>query len=191
MRIFSFLIYSQSVKSTLILILRFLKWLSGSWAPHTPRWFTSTFFICILNLRGVGRNSLSPSVTFQPLVTTNLEWGFPPQMPQNRPLVISHPLREEKNCPSGWIWWFWGAASGHEVLEDPCLVSTGDLSLISQLPWNPGSLSHPGTAGVALQGSGEGDRDCRDRRWLLSPFCHLLQIVGLGKVRNITQNKWH
>lgn len=61
-------------------------------------------------------------------------------MPQNRPWVISHSLSVEKIV----LWDGFGgfevlsvAAAGHEVLEDPCLVSTGELSLISENPWNP------------------------------------------------------
>lgn len=106
-------------------------------------------------------------------------------MPQNRPWVISHSLSVEKIV----LWDGFGgfevlsvAATGHEVLEDPCLVSTGELSLISENPWNPQSLFLHGTFWSGPAGKWGGGKRLKGQEVASVTSLHFLQVVGLGKV---------
>lgn len=133
-----------------------------------PSWSGQKLFVTECDLSATCHHQLTP-----------LEQGFPPQMPQKHPLVISHSLRVGgKNCPLGWIWWFWGAASGCSwriPVWCPRVIYPSFLSLHGAFP-----IMDP--AGMALQGSGDGDRGCRDRRWLLSLLCKLWEQEKRGTI---------
>lgn len=106
--------------------------------------------------------------------TRTLGARFPPWMPQNRPWVISHSLSVEKIV-------LWDGFGGFEVLSVAATVIK-----CWRIPVRCPQVSYPWflrihgihrafsfmePSGVDLQGSGEGERGWRGRRWLLSPLC--------------------